>query len=76
MLDFSENVTNTITTSEQIKYIKYNINNININDKTAIANIIKNHNMTDLLKECAEGIIINITVLPANVIKEIYDLMV
>jgi hypothetical protein len=68
-------VEKTTPIEDQKHYLQRWINNINVADRRDICNILVMNNKRAALVECSEGIIINLDVLPCQIITQIYDLL-
>lgn len=58
---------------EKIRYIERNVDAIARPDRIAVGNILRMHGRDDLMKQSAEGLVMNINDIPAFIITEMYN---
>lgn len=66
----------SISITEQIRYLKRHIDTITIEDRKSIGNILIMNNKRSLLHPCAEGTALNLDAIPPNIIEQMYNLVV
>ena len=69
---FSDCDAEKMSRQEKCKYMQNNINNLTKNQKINFGLIVK-HEMPNLLEECAEGILINLQVIPDKLLDNLYS---
>ncbi len=66
----------TVPIPEQISYLMRWIDTLSIDDKKAIGNVLTTNGLHDKLLPCAQGTVINLDKLSAEVLTQMYSLMV
>lgn len=63
-----------ISIPEQKKYLKRYVDSLDVNDRRAIGDILIMNDLKSALNWCSEGTVINMDILPDNVIEQMYNL--
>lgn len=64
-----------VPVSEQRRFLKTNINILDVEGRKSIGDIIVMNNLKSKLKYCSDGTIINLDTLPEHVIEQMYILL-
>lgn len=73
--EHAEPIKGTVQLEEQKRYLLRYINVIGVEDRKSIGGILVMNDKRNLLQSCAQGIIINLDILPPYIIEQMYDLM-
>ena len=68
-------VIETVTIDEQKRYLKKYIDSVTREDLKHIGNILVMNNKKTSLRECSEGIVINLDILADHIIYQMYELL-
>lgn len=68
-------ITKRLSLDEQKRYLKQYIDAVTVTDRQHIGNVLILNGLAESLKECAEGVIVNLDTLPEAVIEHMYTLL-
>ena len=66
--------TPTVGADEQKRYLKRQVDFLSVADRQSLGDIIVMNNKRDLLRPCSEGTVINIDILPPDILNQMYNL--
>jgi|TARA_R110002153_G_scaffold273997_6_gene446483 hypothetical protein len=73
--DVTEHEVDNVSKHQQKEYIKRYINAIPIIERAHVARVIVFNKKEDMMKECKEGTVINLEILPDFIMRQMYDLL-
>ena len=66
--------TPTVCADDQKRYLKRQVDFLSIADRQSLGDIIVMNNKRELLRPCSEGTVINIDILPPDILNQMYNL--
>jgi hypothetical protein len=70
-----DSTVDNIPLTEQKRYLEKKVNLLPVDDRLALCKLLLSNGYKSHIKQCAEGVVINLDVLPQNVLNQLYNLI-